>query len=390
MKIKDLEIKGVGCIHDLRLSFNDDMNILCGPNSIGKTTVIESVASMFIQGNPTVKRNVNSDTGSIKARVDVDGVIQEKTIEIKKFTPHELETTFSFSQQSAKILSMKVGRYFAYSRLDAVPSDRPRELHELWNETVSGVSFDGVKGWFVNRYLYSKHEGTLSEQQISNYHLAERCFSIINSQYSFSRVMGATNDIMVKTPQGEIYFEYLSSGFKSILFLLFSAIKEIEFRFKEHNLKAEEFDGIFLIDEVEIHLHPEWQEQIVSILRNTFPKAQFILTTHSPHVIQNAEPNRILALQLNESGNVVLRTDLQTNKYAFKGWTVEEILYDVMGMRTLRTEMYSQLINDFGKAIDNEDVNKANAIYAELNELLHPRNPQRKLLSFQLAKISEA
>ena len=69
---------------------------------------------------------------------------------------------------------------------------------------------------------------------------------------------------------------------------------------------------------------------------------------------------------------------------------MEEILYDVMGMRTLRTEMYSQLINDFGKAIDDEDVNKANAIYAELNELLHPRNPQRKLLSFQLAKISEA
>jgi len=202
--------------------------------------------------------------------------------------------------------------------------------------------------------------------------------------------MGSTNDIMVNTPQGEIYFEYLSSGFKSILFLLFSAIKEIEFRFKEHNLKAEEFDGIFLIDEVEIHLHPEWQEQIVSILRNTFPKAQFILTTHSPHVIQTAEPNQILALQLDESENVVLRTDLRTNKYAFKGWTVEEILYDVMGMKTLRTEMYRQLIKDFGKAVDDEDVEKATAIFAELNKLLHPRNPQRKLLSFQLAKISEA
>lgn len=161
MKIKELEIKGVGCIHNLCLSFNDDMNILCGPNSIGKTTVIESVASMFIQGNPTVKRNVNSDTGSIKAKVDVDGDTQEKTIEIKKFTPHEPETTFSFSQQSAKVLSMKVGRYFGYSRLDAVPSDRPREPHELWHETVSGVSFDGVKGWFVNRYLYSKHKGAL-------------------------------------------------------------------------------------------------------------------------------------------------------------------------------------------------------------------------------------
>ena len=159
----------------------------------------------------------------------------------------------------------------------AIPSDQSREQSDLWCEAISGVTFDCVKGWFVNRYLYSAREGTLSEEQISNYHLAERCFSIINSQYSFSRVMGATNDIMVNTPQGEIYFEYLSSGFKSIIYLLFSTIKEIEFRFKEQNLKAEDFDGIILIDEIEIHLHSEWQERIIYILRKTFPCAQFIL-----------------------------------------------------------------------------------------------------------------
>lgn len=202
--------------------------------------------------------------------------------------------------------------------------------------------------------------------------------------------MGATNDIMVNTPHGEIYFEYLSSGFKSIIYLLFSTIKEIEFRFKEQNLKAEDFDGIILIDEIEIHLHPEWQERIVHILKKTFPCAQFILTTHSPHVIQTAEPNQVMALQLDENNNVSLRTDLQTSKYGFKGWTVEEILYDVMGMHTMRSEMYHNLIEKFGKAIDNENEEEAKSIYAELEQLLHPRNSQRKLLSFQLAKISKA
>ena len=202
--------------------------------------------------------------------------------------------------------------------------------------------------------------------------------------------MGATNDIMVNTPQGEIYFEYLSSGFKSIIYLLFSTIKEIEFRFKEQSLKAEDFDGIILIDEIEIHLHPEWQERIIYILRETFPCAQFILTTHSPHVIQTAKPNQVMALQLDENNNVRLRTDLQTSKYGFNGWTVEEILYDVMGMRTMRSEMYHDLIERFGKAIDNENEEEAKSIYAELEQLLHQRNSQRKLLSFQLAKISNA
>lgn len=390
MKIKEIEIKNIGCIRHLHLDFNENMNILCGPNGVGKTTIIESVASMFIYGHPTVKRNVASDIGYLHAKIEADGETKENTIEIKKFNPIESENTRSFSNLTSKIISIKVSRNFGYSQLTAIPSDQSREIAELWRETTSGVKFDGVKGWFVNRYLYSAREGTLTEEQISNYHLAERCFSIINSQYRFSRVMGATNDIMVNTPHGEIYFEYLSSGFKSIIYLLFSTIKEIEFRFKEQNLKAEDFDGIILIDEIEIHLHPEWQERIIHILKKTFPCAQFILTTHSPHVIQTAEPNQVMALQLDENNNVSLRTDLQTSKYGFKGWTVEEILYDVMGMHTMRSEMYHNLIEKFGKAIDDENEEEAKSIYAELEQLLHPRNSQRKLLSFQLAKISKA
>lgn len=390
MKIKEIELKDIGCIRYLHLDFNENMNILCGPNSVGKTTIIESVASMFIYGHPTVMRNVTSDIGYIRARIETDGKTEEKTVKIKKFNPIDSESTYSFSDLTSKIISIKVNRNFGYSHLTAIPSDQPREKSELWNEAITGVKFEGVKGWFVNRYLYSARQGTLSEEQISNYHLAEKCFSIINSNYCFSRVLGATNDIMINTPQGEIYFEYLSSGFKSVIYLLFSTIKEIEFRFKEQKLKAEDFDGIILIDEVEIHLHPEWQERIIHILRKTFPRAQFILTTHSPHVIQTAEPNQVIALNLDENDNVAIRTDLQTSKYGFKGWTIEEILYDVMGMHTMRSKMYHDLIEQFGNAIDNENEDEAKSIYVELEQLLHPRNSQRKLLSFQLAKISKA
>lgn len=390
MKIKEIDINGIGCIHNLHLEFNDNMNIICGPNGIGKTTIVESVASMFMYGKPTIKRNVTDTNGSIHACVDVNGSIIEKTIEIKSFIPNESDNACSFSDCASKIISIKVGRNFEYSRLNAIPSDKDRNNSELWNEVREGVKFDEVKGWFVNRFLYSRHEETLSQQQISNYHLAKKCFSIINDKYSFSRVMGATNDIMVNTPQGEIYFEYLSSGFKSIIYLLFSTIKEIEFRFKEQNVLAEDFDGIILIDEVEIHLHPEWQEKIITILKDTFPRAQFVVTTHSPHVIQSAEPDQVIALQSNDDGKIFIRTDLKTSKYGFKGWTIEEILYDVMGMRTMRSDIYHSLINDFGKAIDGEDEITAKDIYNELDQLLHPKSSQRKLLNFQLAKISQA
>lgn len=390
MKIKEIDIKGVGGIQNLHLNFNDSMNILCGPNSVGKTTVLESIATMFIFSKPIVKRNALCECGEISSVVLVDKEEKKGKVEIKDFSPLGDKSVYALYDYGSKFLSLKVNRTFSYSQLVSIPSDPKRENQTIWKEALNGIDYDGFKGWFVNRYLYSAREGTLSEQQLANYHLAEKCFSFVNSAYSFSRVMGSSNDIMVNTPQGEIYYEYLSAGFKSILSILFSIIKEIEFRFKEHQMTAEEFDGVILIDEVEVHLHPEWQEKILMVLRKTFPQAQFIVTTHSPHVIQTADPNEIIALCMDENSNVAVREDISTSKYGFKGWTIEEILYDVMGMKTLRTELYQQMIEDFGKAIDEENTEKANTIYAELDQLLHPASPQRKLLQFQLAKIGES
>lgn len=59
----------------------------------------------------------------------------------------------------------------------------------------------------------------------------------------------------------------------------------------------EKTPGIVLVDEVDLHLHPTWQRQIVPALRRTFPRVQFILTTHSPQVISTVEAENIRILQ---------------------------------------------------------------------------------------------
>ena len=46
-----------------------------------------------------------------------------------------------------------------------------------------------------------------------------------------------------------------------------------------------------LIDEVELHMHPSWQRKVLSVLRETFPNIQFIITTHSPIVLSEADEN---------------------------------------------------------------------------------------------------
>ena len=58
----------------------------------------------------------------------------------------------------------------------------------------------------------------------------------------------------------------------------------------------EETPGIVLIDELDLHLHPKWQRSIVKNLKQTFPKIQFIATTHSPQIIGECRPEEIIVV----------------------------------------------------------------------------------------------
>lgn len=386
MKIKKLKIEGVGGIKLLNLCFNDRMNILCGPNGIGKTTILESIAHIFSNGNTNIlKRNVASEISKISAEININETVENKEIQFDTFIP---ETTTSFSGfllQTSGLISLKTTRTFQYQSLQSVSKDSNKENHILWNDAINGINLTDIKNWFVNRYLYSPHAGALTPEQLSNFELAKKCFSLLNKDFSFSKVNASSNEIMINTPSGEIYYEYLSSGFKSIISILFGIIKEIEFRFKDPKINAEDFQGIILIDEIELHLHPEWQEKIIDILLDVFPKAQFFASTHSPHVIQTAKPKQIIALGLN-ADNVIQR-ELPSSEFGFQGWTIEEVLIDVMGMTSLRTEIFKDLITKFDQAIEEENSEIAEVIFSQLDKLLHPENTLRKLLKFQLAGL---
>lgn len=65
-----------------------------------------------------------------------------------------------------------------------------------------------------------------------------------------------------------------------------------------------ELEGIVLLDEIDLHLHPTWQRRIVPILRKVFPRLQFIVNTHSPLVLAGFEREEIILLKL-QDGQVV-------------------------------------------------------------------------------------
>ena len=101
----------------------------------------------------------------------------------------------------------------------------------------------------------------------------------------------------------ELALDQMSGGYRIVLALA----ADLARRMAQGNPHLEDplrSEAIVLIDEVDLHLHPAWQQHVLADLTKTFPNAQFIVSTHSPQVLTTVHPEQIVALH-REGGNIV-------------------------------------------------------------------------------------
>lgn len=394
IRIQNIQISSIGPINDLDLRFDNHFNIICGQNGIGKTTILDCLAQSFSINQGSVKRTAGIDKGKWDIQLTIDKETKNRTFEITSFHPNESTRSSSymdnigFYENSNDVIVFKTHRDIQYKKLSALSTDKLKDKGEFAKETLSGSLPDDLKNWFINRFLFSAQPKTLDENQLKNYELAQACFNTLNSNISFSKVIPNTFDILLNTPSGEIYFEYLSSGYKSCLAVLLGLIKEIELRYRNPSKFIKDFNGVVFIDELDLHLHPEWQAKIYNALKAILPKAQIFTSTHSPHIIQVAKPNEIIALTLDDQMKIK-SNPLINKEFGCQGWTVEEILTDVMGMIETRTDTYLDAMSNFNEALETENYDFAKAQFEIIDRMLHPQDSLKKILKIQLIGLSE-
>ncbi|MBL4797688.1 MAG: AAA family ATPase [Oleispira sp.] len=89
--------------------------------------------------------------------------------------------------------------------------------------------------------------------------------------------------------------------------------------------------GIVIIDEIDLHLHPSWQQRVVLDLQRTFPNIQFIISTHSPQVLSTVDARCIRKIATNEKGAIIVSTP----KFQTKGVASSNILAKIMGTNSI-------------------------------------------------------
>ena len=121
-----------------------------------------------------------------------------------------------------------------------------------------------------------------------------------------------------------------------------------------------------LIDEIDPHLHPTWQQRILSDLRDIFPKVQFIVTTHAPAVISTVKSENIIMLDECEayepSGEV-------------HGKDTNTIISGIMKASDRPVEI-KRLFNNFYNLIDAGDTDNAELTLSDLKNLIGEDDPE--------------
>ena len=138
--------------------------------------------------------------------------------------------------------------------------------------------------------------------------------------------------------------------------------------------------GVVAINELDLHLHPNWQRRIIHDLKTTFPSLQFIATTHSPQLIGEAQPEEIRMLDDDETSTPPRSFGIDSSR----------VLEEVMGTRS-RNGAVDDLLKQLFESIDGERFEDARRLLADAEAKLGPDDPEvtraRALMTFLESKV---
>ena len=174
--------------------------------------------------------------------------------------------------------------------------------------------------------------------------------------------------------KGRLPLTHLSDGVRNMVALvgdLAHRCVRLNPFFGEH--AAKRTPGIVLIDEVEMHLHPRWQQLVIGLLSSAFPCVQFVMSTHSPQVLTTVtrENIRILAQDADGTGSADM-ADEQT-----KGVESSTAMNDVMGVNQVPPVPEAGWRNDYTALIENggHDTKEGKELRAKLATLYGEQHP---------------
>ena len=162
----------------------------------------------------------------------------------------------------------------------------------------------------------------------------------------------------------------LSDGERGLLAIIFDITRRLSIANPNLEDPISEGSAIIMIDEIDLHLHPKWQRQVLGKLQSTFKNCQFIVTTHSPLVLGEVEARCVRFLNFDPERRV--KSSIPTEAF---GLDANRILSEQMGV-LVRNSKISERLNELFEIVHEEDFSNAKRIIQELEITLGQNDPE--------------
>jgi predicted ATP-binding protein involved in virulence len=157
-----------------------------------------------------------------------------------------------------------------------------------------------------------------------------------------------------KTPYGWVPFRQLGYGYQTLITWVADLASRMVERYPDSPDPFAE-PAVVLVDEIDLHLHPQWQRKIIGFLTERFPNTQFIATAHSPLMAQVPADGNLAVLR-REGDHVVIDNDVD----AIRNWRVDQILTsELFGLETARPPHIEPLLKERAAILTKPKLTKA-------------------------------
>jgi predicted ATP-binding protein involved in virulence len=441
MRIDRLEITNFKKFSDYTIDLHPQFTLLVGDNGTGKTTILDALAiaaGVWLVNSPDTtlnnsRRNILPSEIRLEAiEANVEGfnitqMIERKPVQIKAIGSIDNQpiewlrqigingsrTSNTGAKEALEIISTLFQRVGSYEKIwlpivayygagrawlasnqrrdpkviNNKPSRRWDAFYDCFEERIRIAD---IQNWFQKEAIASvNHQG----QMRSGYKVVEfailRCIPDADSIWYDPSLL----EIVISIDNNPQPFSNLSAGQKMMVALVADiAIKIVNqnasFLSKELDIDNEilpsllqKTSGLVLIDEIDVHLHPKWQHQVVKDLTTTFPSIQFVCTSHSPLIIGEVAASCIRVLESDKETSNNSAT-IPSESY---GLDANRVLDELMGAADRNQEIANKLHALF-RLIDDEDFDGARQAIIKLTEKLGESEPEltraRSLIKF--------
>jgi len=334
--INKIKIQNFKQYKNFTIDFSKHINIIIGQNAIGKTTLLQAIALGLLKEDSSDAKKVEYDTfisyGKEKSELVIYHNDEEKKVEILK-DKREIDKNYFIP------FVLAYGSNFFTSKTNEVKEVAQGIVNETIHKDFTSSIFVDYTSGFVNPIRLLEFLDLEKDKKVPE--IQQTFIDTINSFLEGFKLVANDKNYYFQKDEADtkLRLEDLSEGYRGNVLL----ITDMLIKILGVGETPETIEGIVLIDEFDKHLHPKWQSKLVNQLTDTFPKIQFIMTTHNPMSILGRKPNEITILK-DIDGEIIAE-----KKQGTENIDVSIVLLKYFNVKSTVSETMQKHINSFNR-----------------------------------------